>query len=205
MNAGFSSLSALKRELLLPADAAKTENDASVLALGLGVASLFESLCDRKFRRMNMVDSFAADRTYWITRAYPIEQVISVEVRRDYASGFEIVTGQPSNVVELSGKVDFLGFLGAYGETGRLTYRGGYWWDESENATETLPEGATPLPEDLRAAWVLQCRWFWDRRSISDRAKAGFAKDSEGGFATPSDDLLQPVRSIMATYRRIAP
>lgn len=205
MNAGFSSLSALKRELLLPADALRTENDAAIVALGLGVAALFESQCDRKFGRIVYIDTFAADRSFWITRSYPIEQVHAVQVRRDYASGFQLVPGQPSNVIEMSGKVDFLGYLGAYGEIGRISYTAGYWWDESEDGSLTLPEGATALPEDLRAAWVMQCRWFWERRSITERAKAGFAKDSADGFATPAEELLQPVRSILTSYRRIAP
>lgn len=205
MNAGFSSLSQLKRELLLSADALKTDYDDSVLALGQGVAALFASACDRKFVRGEYEDSFAADRTFWITRSYPIEVVHYVKVRRDYASGYQIVPGQPSNVVEMSGKVDFLGYLGAYGETAVINYTAGYWWDHTEDGSGTLPEGATPLPEDLRAAWVMQCRWFWDRRSITERAKAGFAKDTADGFATPAEELLQPVRSILASYRRIAP
>jgi len=205
MNAGLSNLKTLKRELLLAADVAKTDSDASVAALGLGVAALFETACGRKFARAQEVDTFSAERSFWIARRYPLETVASVEVRRDYAGGFAAVPGMPANVNELSGKVDFLGHLGAYGEMARLNYTGGYWWDQGETVPDTMPEGATPLPEDLRAAWVMQCRWFWERRSITDRAKAGFAEDTAAlGFAGTQDDLLVPVKNVMSAYRRIA-
>jgi len=205
MNAGFSNLKNLKRELLLAADLSKTDNDASVLSLGLGVASLFEGAAGRRFARQEEVDTFSAERAFWIVRRYPIETVTAVEVRGDYAGGFLAVPGMPANVNELSGKVDFLGCLGAYGEMARVVYTGGYWWDTGETTPETMPTGATPLPEDLRAAWVMQCRWFWERRSITDRAKAGFTEDTAAlGFAGTDADLLMPVRQVIANYRRIA-
>lgn len=206
MNCGFSNLKSLKQELLLAADLSGTDNDASVAALGLGVAALFESACARKFRReVGWVDQFSADREFWIAQRYPIETVTAVEIRRGYASGFVAQSGQPANVNELSGQFYFGGTLGAYGETARITYTGGFWWDESETTPGTMPTGATLLPEDLRAAWVMQCRWFWERRSITDRAKAGFAEDTAAlGFAGSQDDLLMPVRQVLAAYRRIA-
>ena len=205
MNAGFSNLKSLKRELLLASEVSKADNDAAVLALGLGVASLFESATGRRFARQEEVDTFSAERPFWVTRRYPIETVTSVDVRRDYAGGFLAVPGMPANVNELSGKVDFLGCLGAYGEMARINYTGGYWWDTGEVTPDAMPEGATPLPEDLRAAWVMQCRWFWERRSITDRAKAGFVESiADQGFAGTDADLLLPVRQTISNYRRIA-
>ncbi|MFZ4774627.1 MAG: hypothetical protein ACOYM3_04645 [Terrimicrobiaceae bacterium] len=207
MNAGFSNLKTLKRELLLAADAAKTENDASLAALGLGVAAMFDSFCNRKFRRdAAAVDQFSANRGFWPARWYPIESVTSVEARTDYLAGFVVESGQPVNVNEQSGLIYFGSFLGLMSDTVRITYAGGYWWDESETTATTIPTGATALPEDLRAAWIMQCRWFWERRSLTDRAKAGFAEDTaELGFAGTQDELLLPVRQVLSAYRRMTP
>lgn len=206
MNAGFSNLKTLKRELLLAADAAKTDNDASVLALGLGVASLFDSACNRFFKREEeAIDQFSADRDYWTARRYPIETVSTVEVRTSYTGGYNVQAGQPFNVNEESGQVYFGSYLGLYQDSVRITYTGGYWWNTSETTPETMPEGAWALPEDLRAAWVMQCRWFWERRSITDRAKAGLTDAiAADGFAGTEDELLLSVRQVLANYRRLS-
>ena len=206
MNAGFSNLKKLKGELLLPADFAKPDNDAFIAALGLGVAAMFDSFCGRKFQRLeNAVDQCSADRSFFVARWYPIESIASVEVRRDFATGFVAETGQPYNINEQTGMIYFGAILGLLSDTVRITYTGGYWWDTEETTPATMPEGATALPEDLRAAWVMQCRWFWERRSITDRAKAGFSEAiADKGFAGVEEDLLLSVRNVLATYRRFA-
>jgi len=204
MNAGFSSLAALKRELLMPADLSKTDQDASVKALGLGVASMFESLANRKFARATESVEFPADRCSVVVPRYPIEAVTLVEVRDSIATGWQAQAGLPDNYLPLSGIVQFFTPPGIWPASMKVTYTGGYWWDQGEVTPDAMPSGAIPLPEDLRAAWVMQCRWFWERRSITDRAKAGFGEDTALGFAVSQDDLLMPVRQVIATYRRIA-
>jgi hypothetical protein len=206
MNAGFSNLTKLKAELLLAKDAEGTDYDAAVLAIGLGVAAMFESIAGRKFGRVvGEKDVFTADREFWVASRYPLEAVSAVEVRTNYATGWVAQGGEPHNVVEPTGVIFFSGFLGSRGEMARVTFTGGYWWDESEGETGTLPSGAKALPEDLRAAHAMQCRWFWERRSVTERAKAGIPEDkADIGFAASADDLLAPVRQVLATYRRIA-
>ena len=206
MNAGFSNLKTLKRELLLPADATKSDSDASVAALGLGVAAMFQVFCNRKFGSV-VGDTFeiGADRYSLVVPRYPIEAISKVEVRYAISDGWVVQPGMPDNYLPEAGLVQFCVPLGVWPNTARVTYTGGYWWDTGEVTPDTMPEGAWALPEDLRAAWVMQCRWFWERRSITDRAKAGFTDAiAEKGFAATEDDLLLSVRHVLDAYRRIA-
>jgi len=203
MNAGLSNLITLKRELLLASDAAGTDYDAAVAALGLGVASMFESYCDRKLlRTVDDVFECPADRYSVVVPRYPIEAVNSVEMRDSIASGWEEQADLPDNYLPEAGLVQFGAMPGVYPATLRITYTGGFWWDTSEDSSGTKPTGATAVPTALVSAWHLQCKFFWDRRSIEDRAKAGFTDKESERFVTPSDELLGSVKTIIATFRR---
>jgi len=207
MNAGFSNLKALKRELLLSADLAKPDWDASIQALGLGVAAMFETYCNRYFNRL--VDDTleaTADRYSLVVQRYPIESISKFEIRDSMQDGWEVIPNMPDNFISQAGLVQFFTPAGYFPATMRITYTGGFWWDTSEDGSDVMPVGAFPLREDLRVAWVMQVRWFWERRSIIERAKAGFenTKTQDQGFAATTDDLLLSVRNVLNSYRRFS-
>ncbi len=207
MNCGLGNLFDLKRELLLASDASGTDLDAAVQELGLGVASLMESYCDRRFARLED-DQFDFDpySNFTTVRRYPIESIASISLKQDVTEGFVIQDGQPQNFRRESGIVFFGCNLGFPQDTGRIVWTGGYFFEHLEpddvDYPTTMPTGAEPLPLDLKLAWLKQCKFFWDRRSIEDRAKAGF-KTGEG-FLLVADDLLATVKRTLDQYRRFA-
>lgn len=210
MNAGFSNLTTLKAELLLPGDAAKTTYDMQVLDLGLGVASMFEDVCGRKFARL--VDAtleFPANRRSLVVPRYPIEAVNGCERRGSLADGWSAVEGEPANTAREAGLVMFSAELGLFNEVARLTWTGGYWWATAEPTdsqeirdADVLPAGAEPLPRAIKSAWLLQCKNFWDQRNLIDRAKAG-VKSGEGLLGGQTK-LLPVVLDALRPYWRMA-
>jgi hypothetical protein len=205
MNAGFSNLTFLKSKLLLASDAAGTDYDAAVTALGLGVAGMFEAMTDRKFSRVvGDTHEAPADRCTVIVPRYPIESVTAVDLRCDMTTGWESQTGQPQNFNPTAGIVIFLYPLAYRGCTVRITYTGGYWWDTSEDSSGSLPSGATAIPQALVQAWVIACRFFWDRQSIEDRAKAGFSDKDAERFLSSDSKLPALVTETINRFRRFA-
>jgi hypothetical protein len=205
MNAGFSNLAFLKSRLLLAADAEGTSYDDAVAALGLGVVGLFEALTDRKFERVeNDIWEASATRRFSVVPRYPIEEVSKVELRTDMQSGFIEQVGLPQNFNPQAGIVYF-GFAPGYdGCTVRVTYTGGFWWDTEEDNSGTMPDGATLIPQGLVQAWVLACKFLWDRQSIEDRAKAGFSDKELERFITSDTKLPDLVTQTIEKFRRFA-
>lgn len=201
MNAGFSNLSYLKDRLLLASDAAGTDYDDAVLALGLAVAGLFESECDRTFARaVNDVYEAPADRSYVIVERYPVESVTTAEVRDNLTDGWK--SADLLNILPKSGMIYFNGDMGVYGSTARVTYTGGYWWDTTENNTGVQPNGSELVPQGLVLLWAQFCKYLWDRSSIENSAKAGFSTELEK-FITKESDMPEFVKRGLAPYRRM--
>ena len=211
MNAGFSNLQYLKDRLLLASDAAGNTQDDAVLAIGLQVAGLFESLCDRNFGRVvGDVYEATALRSYALVPRYPLESVASAYIRDTIEDGW--VSVDVMNFQPLSGMIYFNSTssnVSTYGSTLKITYTGGFWWDTTEDNTGTQPNGSTIVPQGLVLCWVQFCKYLWDRSSIENSAKAGFstelerfivAKDSNQGGAS---DLPIFVQSGLAPFRRM--
>lgn len=188
MNAGLGSLTYLKTQLLAEALREGTAYDAALTAIGQGVAAQFEKHCNRYFAR-TVSDTFttSADRPHLYLPRLPVESIASVALKSDPTTGF--VTQASSAIINSnleSGFVYFGGELGAYWEQIRLTYTGGYWFDQTEDASDSLPAGATALPESLRLAWILQCKKVWE------------VSDPLGGHIVPSKENLQLVGLSLA-------
>lgn len=202
MDAGFSNLTFLKKRLLLASDVSGTDYDEAVLSLGLGVRGLFEDECDRSFaRQQNAVWEAPADRDYVILPIYPLESVATIELRDNLTDGWK--ADEAMNILPDSGIVYFVGALGSYGSTVKITYTGGYWWDTTENGTGSLPSGAYPVPQGLVLLWAQFCKYIWDRSSIENSAKAGFSTELER-FITKESDMPLFVKSGLMPYRRLA-
>lgn len=204
MNAGFSNLTFLKRRLLLASDAAGTAYDEAVAALGLSVAGYFEAECDRKFARV-VGDTYEceASKRYAVVPRYPIEGVTKLELRSSTTDGWFDLTAVPVNFNKAAGVVTFTLLPAAPDEVVRITYTGGFWWDTSEDSSGTKPTGAEALPLGLVLAWVQACKFLWDRGSIEDRSKAGFANDEIERFITGESKWPAFVSDTLNRFRRV--
>lgn len=205
MNAGFSNLTFLKKRLLLASDAAGTAHDDAVAALGLSVAGYFEAECDRKFARV-AGDTYECDaaKRFAVVPRYPLEAVTKIELRKTLTEGYVEQTVVPVNFSKDAGVVTFSLLPAVMGDTVRITYTGGFWWDTTEDLTGTKPSGAEGLPQALLLAWVQACKYLWDRGSIEDRAKAGFGDTEIERFVTGESKWPEFVGRTLSQYRRVA-
>ena len=164
MNAGFSSLTALKAQLLAEALRQDTSYDTQITALGLGVAGAMEKFCNRKFyRTANDTVIFTADRESFTVPRYPLESIASIHLKTTDAEGW---VQQSSTLIitssATSGVVRFGANLGGETDLIKLTYTGGYYWDITEDDSGSQPSGSTALPGDILFAWILQCKKVWE-------------------------------------------
>lgn len=163
MNLGLGNLTELKAQLLAKGLRASADFDAPITAIGVGVAGRFEKYCNRKFpRAVNAQFVCSADRDHVYLDRAPIEELVSVELKTDQAVGWELQSNLVANLNELDGFA-FFGFQpGPHYGLLRFTFTGGFWFDESEDASGVMPVGAAALPADLKLAWFLQCRAVWN-------------------------------------------
>ncbi len=164
MNLGLGNRTELKAQLLAEALRADTSYDDAIDALGKGVAAQLENYCNRKFGYVaNDTYICAADRVHVYLPRYPFISISQVELKTDESQGWVV---QTSNTVVNQNTESGLVYLGAsvgpYWGQLRITYTGGYWFDDSEDGTGSLPTGATTVPPDLKLAWYLQCKKVWE-------------------------------------------
>lgn len=203
MNAGFSSLTALKAQLLAEALRAGTKYDTVLMTLGLGVAAQCEKFCNRKFSRIpGALFYCTADRDHCFVDRYPIESVSAVAMQSDPTSGYEELSGAVLNWEAASGLISFGSRLGNWNQTVRVTFTGGYWWDITEDASDSLPTNATAVPDDLKLAWLTQCRLVWqamDKLGV-DVVRTGSASGVNNTIGTVA--LSDGVKETLLAYRR---
>jgi hypothetical protein len=204
MNAGLGSLAVLKAQLLADALRAGTRYDASLLSIGRGVALAFDGYCDRKLSRVeDEILVCTADRIQVYAERYPIESVSTVELKTDTTSGWVTQTGLIQNLNEDSGLIYWGSLVAeAYCQL-RFTYTGGYWFDETEESSDSLPVGATALPYDIQHAWFLQCRATWS--AVDKTGKDIVTTGGASQFVTGSLSeikLLPQVTDILRRYQR---
>jgi hypothetical protein len=207
MNAGFSSLTALKAAVLPDGLRESTEYDNALVALGLGVAAQMEKFCNRKFQRIAEDEDFATYETpggvmVACVDRYPIESVELVQMLPSAGSTWETVTDRVSQFYAAAGIVEFTDTLGTRHEKLRITFAGGYWWNTEEEPEDTLPPGATPLPLDLLNAWHMGVQAVI---RTSDLLKAGAAhndKETDPLKAFLGLDLLPIVKLFLKQHIR---
>jgi len=168
MNAGFSNLDWLKKNLLSNSFKTDTRFDPLILSLGLGTAGLIENFCNRKFARVvGAQEVFAADQAEFVLSRFPVEAVTTFELKQNEQDGFvaqpntAIVAIDQSNGIIITGTAD----VGEYWCQVRFTFTGGFFWEQLEPDDAAYPSvqpaGSTALPEALRTAWLLQCKHIW--------------------------------------------
>jgi hypothetical protein len=143
MNAGFSNLDWLKKNVLAATLKNDLRFDPLILALGLGVAGQFEKYCGRKFMRgVGVADTFGADRASFLLNQFPVEAPIAlVEFKVDEPTGWVAqsqAAGSNDLVIQsLDANAGIIYFedntdCGSYWSQMRFTYTGGYFWEQLE-------------------------------------------------------------------------
>lgn len=165
MDLGLGNLTQLKAWLLAEELRGDTDFDAAIAQVGRGVAAQFDKRCNRTLvRGVNVTAEFSGRRDFVVVPRYPVESIAQVDVRDLGDSDWRTEADVLSLFTAASGLVQFTVLLGAtYNSRIRVTYTGGYYVDTSEDGSGVLPDGAVALPEDLRLAWLQQCRFVWQR------------------------------------------
>jgi hypothetical protein len=206
MNAGLTNLETLKRHLLSASMTNGAQFDLQIKTIGLGIASMIERLCSRElvYQAGAQVET-TADREHIIVPRYPIVDVTKVETRAIGDAAWTEETGEPQMFNARSGIVYFGSRLGDSQTMVRVTYSGGYWFDTAEPGDEpgVMPEGASPLPDDLKSAFLLQCEQVWATR---DKLGAGLTGQEPGGQFLNTKlsylDVLPLVKEMLRGYVR---
>jgi hypothetical protein len=84
-----------------------------------------------------------------------------------------------------------------------VTYTGGYWYDDTDAGTGTLPSGATLLPADVKMIWLNECQLVWQ---ASDRLGIQHIPQGENALLNTRLGILElsPMsKAALEPYRRL--
>ncbi len=215
---GLGTLSQL-RALCLPGTfgAADTQFDDALAAIGRGVSAQFDSLCNRRFARVeDETEEFEGGRCYLSASRYPIKSISAIAWREVVG----IVPGEWSDATtafRVNGTNFRAGLIGLYrgseigtysGEQFRLTYTGGYFVADdppAEGDPEPMPEGATALPEDLALAWQLQCAHVFEAANYFGTAAIRTPNAVTGKMPPLTQvEILPVVKATLDRYTRLS-
>jgi len=219
VNAGFSNLTSLKAYLLAAKLRATTDYDYPIQNIGLGVATTFERVCNREFAyAQNILEVFQGDRPFWYARRAPVSIFSKVELRFFRADNWTDISGQPVGTDEEKGMIHFGYTLGKQPMQARLTYNGGFFWEQLEPTDAGYPTavpddiannsaGLDPnkfmLPADLLSAWQIQCEITWKMRDKLGLGIVGGEPRGRGPLYAINDlDLAPVVKTILGKYVR---
>ncbi len=207
MIVGLANLVYLKSQLLAAVLRDGTDYDAPLTTIGKGVATQLENACQRKFARLEgAVEILPADYCQFLLERYPLESISKIELKLTEADGFvEKVINDYVRTIDL--KVGIVNLpdgqdAGPWYARLRFTYTGGFWIDDTDDISGTVPEGQTELPADLRLAWVLQCREVWNK---TDKSGVGIIEGMAEKVKIPSLSeikLIPQVEQILTDYIR---
>lgn len=199
LSAGFATVTYLRSRLMPEEAAGESEWDAAVAALGKSVAAKFDRHCSRGFARAeNQIDKFSARAAAWVLTRYPVEDIATVElVDPDGTAG--VIAEGDWWLDEKPGLLETETIAGAKRQKIRITYTGGYWLDPRDGTA--MPADATPLPDDVLEAWILQCQHEAESRGLFHAVSFRSQKD-EGSPKTADAGLLEAVTETLRPFRR---
>jgi len=212
MNAGLGNLDSLKQHLL-PSLPRERKFDPIILDIGRGVAAAFDRYCNRRLcYGEGMQEIFTGDRPHWYASAYPVVAFTTVELRYFRSDPWTDISGQPLANNEETGLLDFGYTLGRRPIQVRVTYTAGYWFNTAEPgdnpypcpapaalATAPLAPAKYWMPEDLRLAWLTQCRRVWDS---FDKLGLGLVDTPKKQTDVNELSLAPEVRQFLRGFRR---
>lgn len=219
MNAGLSNLITLKQNVLAPSLVAATDYDARLTAIGLGVAKSFEKFCNCEFTyATGILEVFGGERAFWFSRRTPVTQFTKVELRYFRTDPWTDISGQPLSADEEKGLIHFGYTLGRTPLQTRLTYNGGYFWEQKEPSDPGYPTavpaditnnaaGLDPakflLPADLQFAFFLQVRKVWESiDKIGDKISEVGSNTRQASESLAGLDLVPEVAAVLDRYKR---
>jgi len=198
MNAGLGNLDTLKRHLLPESMVAQTNFDAKIANVGKGVAGLIEKHCNRQLARVvGDKAEFTADRAaFWLPR-YPVEVITTVEQKDEESAGYVALPDAVQNSNLKTGQIWFAAQLGEWWSWMRITYTGGFFWEQLEPADvgypTAQPGGSTALPDDIKLAWLLQCGRVWE---LIDKLGTNISPDKQVQFVAQTLSALELVPEV---------
>jgi hypothetical protein len=204
MNAGLTNLDTLKRHLLAATMAGEARFDLQIATLGLGVAGAFDRFCNRRFGYLAGDEIiFTGNREHYSLPRYPLVSVTGVTARIDDDEEWATLEGEPISTDSASGMVRFSGTLGDPDYRVKVIWTGGYYFEtlepEDSGYDAAAPTGATELPGELKAAFLLQCQAVWQQM---DKLGAGLS-DKPGQVSTLNSlELLPLVKQILQAHIR---
>jgi hypothetical protein len=200
LDAGFILLTALKAQVLPAAMQDDTDYDEQIAAIGKAVAGRMNRHTSRSLERAAAVtEEFDALAFAWVLSRYPVETVSGIVVK-DTDGSVSALTAGDWRLSKKSGLIEINGSAGTRLESVVVTYTGGYWLDDGE----TMPSGATPMPDDLLQAFVMQVQAVCEHREIF-RTIALRKEDRTASEAKLTDLRLIPeVVETLLPFRRFA-
>jgi hypothetical protein len=205
VNAGLSSLTKLKAAILPDSMRANAMWDDTLIALGLGVADAIESYLDRKLGWMvDDVTEYDAERVVVGVPRYPVLAFTAVELQSTPGATWESIGGSVMRFMPKAGLISFQHSPANEFGTIRVTSTGGFWWDESEEADGTMPEGATPLPGALFTAWAMQVQAHCNALDLFGAQAGKDTLGSSSNLLTNADAFIPAVESMLKSFRRFA-
>jgi hypothetical protein len=208
MNAGLTNLTTLKNHLLPKTMATDDRFDQVITDIGLGVAGLFDTFLNRDLVYKEDDEVICSgDRPHFCLSRYPVVAIKSIAMRYFDSNPWQDITGQPMRTDARAGMVHFGGVLGTEALQVRIVWTGGYWYDQLDPDDEgypgAAPTGAAVLPNELRSAFLLQCRAVW--QAIDKLGADLTSTGSSSQFVTGSLsglDLSPAVKQVLNEYIR---
>jgi len=204
MIAGLTNLDTLKKALLAETLVNETRFDLMIQTIGLGVAGIFNAFTNRRLAWMlGDTITFSGDRPHYYLPRYPILNVMSVQMKYFRTDNWNDISDQPITVNYETGLIHFGYTLGRFPLQVKAIWDGGYWFEPLEPDDDaypsTAPVGAVLLPDDLKAAFLLQCEEVWAQR---DKLGSGII-DKPGAQSGLSKLELAPlVKMVLQTHIR---
>lgn len=201
LSAGFATTLYLRSRLMPEEASGETEWDAAVAALGKSVAAKFDRHANRGFARVEgEINVFSARATAWTLKRYPVETVSQVRTR-DTMDAYTTIAAGEWWIDKAAGLLETRSTAGSQSDKLVVAYTGGYWLDPRDGTV--MPVGATPLPDDLLEAWVLQCQHEAEARGLFHAVSFRTQKD-ESSPKTIDTGLLEASIQTLRPYRRFA-
>jgi hypothetical protein len=214
MIAGLTNLDTLKKHLLATSQMAETRFDLVIQTLGLGIAGLFDTLCNRRLAYLDADQVvFSGDRPHYYLPRFPIRNVTSIQMRYFQTDNWTDITGQPISVNYETGLIHFGYTLGRNPMQVRVVWDGGYWFEPLEPEDAQYPSnapvaGTDPnglparffiLPDTLRSAFLFQCEAAWSQR---DKLGLGLTDKPGEQSGLGKLDLAPMVKSMLNPFIR---
>ncbi|MBI4764667.1 MAG: hypothetical protein HY787_08685 [Deltaproteobacteria bacterium] len=188
------------KELLQGDTALSPEADTLLSWLITAVSKRAEALCNREFEKKERLEFHDGGGKYLYLRALPVAEISSIKGSDtwDWAAASPLSTTSYA-FDGVTGMVLYRGGEWRYGEGAiRVTYTGGF--DPFLEEGAELPEGYTPIPEDLQQAVCTQVAYEYRRRNDPGLQAVAFPDGSIQKMDV--GEFLGAVRNTLLRYRR---